>query len=230
MRRKTLLLVISLSLCCGASCDMSCSGLPGFSGVTHVELDRATCTMDIVQTVGSTEATATATITHGINYVELAEDQDVLINGQSFVGPSRDGTYTGTLPAADHYTVTVVEPTRGVQTTSVEPPADFDMTSPTDGGTVSLSGFTLTWSGADANLKVTVLLKQTLFGLKRATFGPHDDTGSLLLTAEDLADFQQGANIVITVTKIRERSLINGFNRGQLSAEVSQTIHVSPQP
>jgi hypothetical protein len=229
MWKKLLLVLVSLPLCVGASCNVSCGGTPLFPDV-NVELDLADCVMRITQGAGATEAMVTATITDGHGRpVELAGGQTVSVNGQTLSGAGINGVYTGLVAVANEYAVTVNEPTRGVETTTIAPPADFDITSPADGGSASLSGFTLNWSNADAGLQVTVLLTQTLFGdEERETFGPFTDTGSLVLDAQNLSDFQQGANLLITVTKINERSTINGFNSGPLSVERSETSLVAP--
>jgi len=229
MWQKLLLVLVSLPLCVGSSCDVSCSGMPLLPD-DNVELDLADCTLRITQGVGATEATVTATITDGNGRpVELAGGQTVSVNGQTLSGAGTDGIYTASVAVANEYAVTVNEPTRGVETTTIAPPADFDITSPADEGSASLSGFTLTWSNADAGLQVTITLTQTLFGEEeQETFGPLTDTGSLVLDAGNLADFRQGANLLITVTKINERSTISGFNTGELLAERSETSLVSP--
>ena len=230
MWKKLLLVLVSLPLCVGSSCDVSCGGIPLLPDV-NVELDLADCTLRITQGAGATEATVTATITDGNGRpVELAGGQTVSVNGQTLSGAGTDGIYTASVAVANEYAVTVNEPTRGVETTTIAAPANFDITSPADGGSASLSGFTLTWSNADAGLQVTVTLTQTLFGEEeQETFGPFIDTGSLVLDAENLsADFYQGANLLITVTKINERSTISGFNTGELLAERSETSLVSP--
>ena len=86
------------------------------------------------------------------------------------------------------------------------------------------------WSNADASLDVEVTLSQTLFGQASATFGPYDDTGSLIFDAVDLASFGQGADIVVTVGKINQASSIQGFGVGELSVKRTERLLVSPAP
>ena len=126
---------------------MSCSGIPGPDYFVNLVLDRADCTMKISQTSTDSQATVIATITDGDgNYVELSDDQAVAVNQRNLSGPGSNGQYTKTVPVSDNYTVTVTEPSRGVENTTIDAPADFEITSPTDGQGVSLSGFTLNWS------------------------------------------------------------------------------------
>ena len=132
---------------------------------------------------------------------------------------------------ASEYAVTVHEPSRGVETTTIAAPGSFDATSPANGGSASLSGFTLTWSNADPNQKIRITLTQTLFGEERSeAFGAVMDTGTMAFSAEDLAEFQQGANLAIALTRINERTVINGFNTGKLTVERSKTLLVTPGP
>jgi len=231
MWKKLLLILVSLPLCVGASCNVSCGGIPLLPDV-NVELDLADCYLRIVQQAGATEATVTATITDRIGRpVELTGGQAVSVNGQALSATDIDGIYTGIVAAASAYTVSVNEPSRGVETTFITAPGAFDITSPADGGTASLSGFTLVWSNADPSLQAAISLMQTLFDDEEGeTFGPSTDTGSLVLSAENLANFYQGANILITVTKTRTQSLINGFNSGELTAERSETSLMVPGP
>lgn len=231
MCKKLLLVLASLPLCGGASCNVTCGGVPLLPD-TNVELDLADCTMRIVQQAGANDATVSATIidNHG-RPVELAGGQSVSVNGHTLSATEINGIYTGAVVAASQYAVTVNEPTRGVETTTIAPPGNFDITSPADGNFASLSGFTLTWSNANAALQVTITLTQTLFDdEERETFGPYTDTGSLVLSAENLADFYQGSNLLITVTKINEQNLINGFNTGALQVERSVSSLVVPGP
>jgi len=231
MWKKLLLVLVSLPLCIGSSCNVSCSGIPLLPEV-NVELDLADCTMRIVQQADATEATCGAAIADGNGApVEMTGGQAVLVNGQALFASGIDGVYSATITADSTYTITVTEPTRGVETTTIAAPTAFAITSPVDGGTASLSGFTLTWSNPDPGLQVTIKLTQTLFDEEETkTFGPFDDVGAVVLTAGFLADFYQGANIVITATKTKEQSLINGFNSGELTVQRSETSLAVPVP
>jgi len=50
------------------------------------------------------------------------------------------------------------------------------------------------------------------------------------LAAADLADFQQGANLTITVARVQELSTINGFRMGHVSVVHSESVEVVPAP
>jgi hypothetical protein len=153
------------------------------------------------------------------------------VNGQALLATEDAGRYSVALPMADTYTVTVTEPTRGVQTTSQPAPADFAIVSPIAGGQASLSGFTLIWSNANSALQVTIALAQTLFGQdRRKEVGPSSDTGSRVFTAQELVDFRQGGDLSITATKISSRADLAGFASGQLTVERGRTTTVAPQP
>ena len=163
--------------------------------------------------------------------VEFDSGQSVQINGQVLAPAHGLGDYSVTIPVADDYIVTVNEPTRGVQSTNQAAPPDFAITSPTDGGPASLSGFTVTDSNPDANLQVVITLVQSLFGQGRhLVVGPFADTGSRSFTAQDLAVFQQGADLSITVTKASRRSDIAGFASGKVTVERSRMVKATPAP
>jgi hypothetical protein len=196
------------------------------------ELDRATCTMRIADNATGGTVTATADIATAAGWpVDLGEGQSVQVNNQPMAATGDSGEYTVTIPAAGTYSITVTEPTRGVQTTSQPAPPDFQITSPAEGGPASLSGFTASYSNPDAALLVSIVLTQTLFGQDhRLAVGPLADTGSRAFTAQDLAEFRQGADLSITVTKISRRDTINGFAAGQLSVERTRSVKAKPQP
>ena len=232
MWKRVVLILLTAPLCLGGSCDVSCTGLPFPWDTVQVELDQANCTMAISQTEGDTEADVTATILDGTGKtVELDGGQAVSVNGYALLGPNFSDEYTRTLPVATSYEIKVNEPSLGVFTSTIAPPDDFEITSPTAGATASLSGFTLSWSGADAGLTVKVTLTQTLYGLEeRETFGPVTDTGSITFDADDLGDFFQGSNLAIVVTKVNTRQSIDGFNSGVVTVERSVNIQVTPGP
>jgi hypothetical protein len=234
MWKQFLLVVVSMPFCLGATCGISCRGdgpsafiCPGVP--VQVELDLATCTMRIAQDAGGTDVDVTATITDTWGCpVGLQGGQEVSVNEKAMMGPSNSGAYVQSVPSASKYTITVIEPTRGVETTTVSRPA-FSITSPAKGETASLSGFTLSWTNADANLDVTITLTQTIFDeTKRETFGPSEDTGSKTFDFEDLADFQQGADLIIEVTRVATQSTINGFKSAELTVVLSRRVTVSP--
>ena len=189
----------------GASCDLGCNGISIPWPVVDQPLDQTACTIRVVENLG--ESSATATVTADILTllglpVELRNGQSVTVNGQTLTPADIAGEYSGTIPVANVYAVTVTEPSRGVQTTSQPAPPDFAITAPSAGGPASLSGFTVSDSNADATLQVSITLVQTLFGVDhRVAIGPFADTGSKVLTAQDLAVFRQGADLAITVTR-----------------------------
>jgi hypothetical protein len=195
-------------------------------------LDQADCTMRIAENTVGAVATATAVITTSIGWpVDMNDDQYVLINGEPMTPTGAAGQYAVTVPLADTYTITVGEPTRGVQDTSAAAPPDFAVTAPPEGTTASLTGFTVTWSNPDPALEATITLSQTLFGEeRRLVVGPEADDGSRSFGILDLADFRQGAGLFITVTKIGRRAGIDGFDSGDVSIERSRTVTVAPGP
>ena len=232
MRKYMIFTIVCAGFCAGASCSVSCDGSPIPWPNVDTELDRATCTMRIADNATGGTATATAQISTSTGWpVELGEGQSVQVNNQPMAPTGDSGEYAVTIPAAGTYTVTVTEPTRGVQTTSQPALPDFQITSPTEGGPASLSGFTVSYSNTDAALQVSITLAQTLFGEEHhLTVGPLADTGSRSFTAQELIEFRQGANLSITVTKISQRDGINGFAAGQLSVERTRSVKAGPQP
>jgi hypothetical protein len=226
---KRLLLVTTGAVLCGSclSCwPPPCPGLP-----VQVPLNQANCILDIAQAAGATDAQITATI---VNWngcpVGMGGGQSVSVNGQVLQSSGLSGEYGRTTPVADEYVVTVAEPTRGVQDTVVVA-APFAITAPQKGATASLSGFTLTWSNPEEALKVGIHLSQNLLGHSRSKeIGPFANAGSKTLTAQDLMNFQQGANIVITVTWTFEQNSIAGFNQSKLTYERSETTTIVPGP
>ena len=223
-----------IAICFGGSLclALACYGLPTDGWTTTTELDRANCTMTIIESDGQAEINARFTKSIGLQ-VELADDQSVAVNDTLLTGPDDDHKYIATIDQADQYVITVTEPTRGVETTTVEPPAAFEITSPADGQDASLSGFTVTWSNADAACSVLVRLTQSIFGQEYEFIGSAlSDSGSFTLTADDLWEggFQQGADLTVMVTRIKEVSGINGFLTSQVSVARSQTVQLVPAP
>ena len=197
-------------------------------GPGSVPLDEANATIRITQDDEDTEASVAATIKSGSGAsLTLAGGQSVSVNGQGLTGAS--GQYSRIVTVAETYTITVNEPTRGVEDTEIALPGAFAITSHAAEATASLSGFTLSWSNTDANLTVKIDLTQTIVGSQKTqSFGPFQDTGTQTFDPDDLRDFGQGANLLITVTKINERRGINGFNTGTLTTELSTTVSVVP--
>ena len=235
MWRGMLLVALSAGMCLGASCGLDCT-VCGANVIwpipsTTVELDLTDCVLTIAQTADATDANAEATIIDSWGLpVELEDGQAVSVNAQALLPTVTDGDYARSVPAADQYVVTVNEPSRGVSTTTIDTPT-FTITSHDDGDGASLSGFTLEWSDADAALKVRISLTQSILGdSKTAKVGPIADAGSHAFDAADLADFQQGADITVKVTKTNTQDAINGFNDGELSVTYSVTISVTPGP
>ncbi|HSW45349.1 MAG TPA: hypothetical protein VLM89_07245 [Phycisphaerae bacterium] len=224
MRKLIPLVVLTATFCMGASCSISWDGPD-----TGVPLDQADCTMRIAE--NSTEATVSAEITTRLGFpVELDEDRSVLVNDQALTREGGTSRYAAKIPVADTYVVTVIEPTRGVETTSQAAPPDFSILSPTDGGTASLSGLAVLWSNPDAPLRAVIVLSQVLFGeTQQLTAGPLADGGNRSFGAADLARFRQGADLTITVTKTVQRTGINGFDSGRLSIERSRLIRIQPR-
>lgn len=220
-------LVALLLATAGGTCEFDGGGTPARRAV----LDQTTVKMRIVES-GSGAASVRATIeTSDGETVELRGDQAVLVNDTALSGPGGSGSYEAQVAAADVYAVTVREPTRGVLTTSVAAPGDFALTAPASGATASLSGFTLEWSNPDAGLSTTVLLAQTILSQSHtASFGPAADTGALSLSASDLAEFQQGADIAVVITRSRTQQGINGTASGTVVVERSRTGAVTPGP
>jgi hypothetical protein len=237
MRKKIILLLFISFFCIGATVDISCTGTPVVNipiivDPTNVPLDQAKAVIVISQTVTGKDAAVSATLTtNGITPLVLKTEQSVSVNNQPLTGTS--GTYTRTVLAAGEYLITVNEPTRGVEGTTLAPPPAFDFTGPTAGQTASLSGFTLTWSNPDPTFKVEIVLKQTLDGSEKTRgFSPLVDTGTQTFSAADLADFRTGKSVIlnITLTKIREQTGINGFKNGTLTGRLTNTEAVTPGP
>ena len=98
-------------------------------------------------------------------------------------------------------------------------------------GTLSWSSGTLTWSGANARLQVRIRLTQTVFGeTEIVNLGPYTDTGSRELTLDDLDRFVQGADLVVTLTKINTVNTVGGFQAGTATARLSIEHTLSPRP
>jgi len=227
MLKQIILFGLVVASCAGMMC-----GGPGGPIFVTTPLDQAHAVLIISRLAAGEQALVTARITTRLgNLVHLSGGQEVLVNDQALLGPNFRGEYTRTIAAADEYVITVKEPTRGVEETVVTPPDGFQITSPEEGQSVSLSGFTVEWSGADPDLDVEITIRQTLFGEEtEELFGPFTDTGSRGLTSADLSEFRQGADLTIMVTKMLELGAINGFRTARLTTEASRTVSAVPGP
>ncbi len=233
MWRGILLTIVAVPLCFGAACELSCSPLPpGDPPDTELPLDLADCELSIIENLEGTQAEVTARITDSQSRpVEMSGGQSVVVNGEALAGPDAHDEYVAVIPAAERYEVVVTEPTRGVLTTAIDAPPAFEITSPAEGGDASLSGFTLEWSNPAAEFEVRIALRQAILGTSRQTTGgPVADAGSFEFSAADLAVFQQGADLVIIVTKAAELDAINGFDGGTLSVIRPVRATVNPAP
>ncbi|MEW6251086.1 MAG: hypothetical protein AB1716_10595, partial [Planctomycetota bacterium] len=201
-------------------------------GTTTTTLDTASASIRIQQTAGAAQASATASFTDARGRaLRLTGDQFVRVSGVDLVGPGADNRYSATVTAAPEYTVTVREPTRGVEETRIDAPAAFTITAPSVGGGAALSGFTLMWTGANTQLEIEITLSQTLFGtVEQATYGPFPDTGARTFTAEDLQRFRQGAELTVTVNKLNTLDDVGGFASGTLAAGVAVSQALTPTP
>ncbi len=231
---KQLLLLSLAGLCClGVTCRIDWTDGGNVWPPGYVPLDQAEATIVISQSVGDDTADVVATIVDGNDRpVTLDEDQEVAVNGEPLSGPYTNGRFTATVPTDDQYEIRVREPTRGVERTIIERPADFVITSPAEGGGASLSGFTLRWSEADDRLQVEIKIAQTIMGVTTTrTYGPFADTGSRTFQAVDLVPYYvQGRNLEITVTKFSRVNNVAGFGTGTATARVSVVRVVSPRP
>jgi hypothetical protein len=225
-------LCVVCGLCLGVSCTITGPGGGWGSGQTALPLDQVDATIYIDQTSGGTTATVTALLTDSFGRtVSLSTDQEVSVNGQPLSGPDAMGQYTAAISTAGTYTITVREPTRGVQTTAVAPPVDFEITAPAAGATASLSGFTLAWSNAQDGVEVRITLTQTFGGsTELESFGPFVDGGSRALTAADVRDFVQGVDLSIEVTKAISLSSVAGLDASSVTARVTATSTAAPGP
>lgn len=210
-----------------AVCTMLVGCGPGGSFTATIPLDQATGVLTIRQS--STETSILAVLTNSLGTpVELEDGQAVYVNAIALDETGITGLYRATIELADSYTIRVHEPTRGVSTTEVIPPAAFEITSHADNAQASLSGFTLTWSNADPSLQVRIELQQNFNNTERE-LDPVTDSGTYTLSPDDLQGFQQGDNLVLTLIKSGTTN-VNGFDNGQVTVERSTQVILSPAP
>jgi hypothetical protein len=220
---------LAATLCLGLSCRIIIDG----DGDGRSFLDQMDASITIWRAIGDNQADVSATITDNLGFpFTMTGDQAVEVNGVALVGPDANAEYTATVAAAGEYEITMVEPTFGVESTTVDAPAEFTITAPTEGGTVSLSGFTLRWSGANDRLRVAIRLSQTYQGTETRSFGPFTDTGRHDFTAADLAPFVHGGTLTLSirVTKINTVNDVAGFNSGTARVQTSASRVARPGP
>jgi hypothetical protein len=195
-----------------------------------VSLDRVDALISIRQSADRSTADVAAALTDRFGrVVELQSGQAVLINGSPLTGPDASGKYHVSVAVADQYTISVNEPTRGVAQTTVAAPPELALVSPTAGATVSLTGFGVQWSNADAALKVELALDQTLLDEQRTRdFGPLTDSGSTSFDAADLAVFGQGAPLLLTITRVSQQADLAGLHTGSVAVERSVGVTLTP--
>lgn len=235
MLKRILMVGLLIPLCTGVSCQISIpdddddnsGGSPGY-----VQLDRATAELDIKAALPATTADVVMSIRRNGRDVELQNGQQVTINDLPLLGPRSDGLYYRTVPRAAAYVVRVTDPTLGSNDATLLAPADFAITAPTAGQSVSLAnGFTLTWSNPTAGHTTVATLSQTLATPAVKTLGPiADDAGSVVVAPADLINFRQGADIALKLTKTASIAAIGGFAQASGRLELSQSISVVPAP
>jgi len=229
MGKQLALVGIAAGLCLRMTCTISPPGGGGLFPPQDVALDQATALIDIM--VEDVEADVIAEIEDRFGRtVELTAERTVEVNGEPLGGPI-SGLYAATVDRALSYTVTVREPTRGVQSTVVQTPVTFQIVAPAEGGGASLSGFTVQWTPAETDVEVQIRLRQEFAGKTNVEWvGPFADVGSRALTAEDLRSFVQGAALRITVERARVKSGVLGFRDGTAWVRVSAERNAFPGP
>jgi hypothetical protein len=228
MRKLLLILSLVTLPCLGVTCTIS---VPGGGSITGSALSNLDAEVTLSRATGEAQTNVSARITNiwGLS-AQLEDDQALSVNNVELVEAST-GVYTATVPAASSYTLTVLDPTRGQESTSITEPDEFDITTPPEGGATSLSGFTLSWSNANEQYQVEITLSQTISSSTASeSFGPMTDTGSQTFTAADLRDFRQSAPLFITVTRISQQSGVAGFGSGLLFSRLSTTRIAQPSP
>jgi hypothetical protein len=230
MRRITLALMVLMVATTGGTCVINPGG--GGWAINRVNLDDAQIELRIRHAVDDDRAQVEAAIFDADGFdVDLTDEQYVQVNGTAVERDDADGEYTARVDTDTSYTVSAREPTRGVEHTTVDAPAAFTITSPVEGGEVSLGdGFTVEWSEPDDRLLVKIRLEQTFNNETRTeTFGTFTDTGERSFTAADLRRFVQGADLEIRVIKIRTESGVNGFDDGEVTVEVWADRNADPR-
>ncbi len=227
MTRKRLFCCLALlAFAAGSDCTINISfdgDAPLTDAVAFITIDRADDEPDV---------TVLADITLGFAGLDLGDDQGIRVNGRELSATGPSGQYGAIIDAATQYLISVREPTRGIEETTVSPPPDFQITSPADGAAASLSGFVLQWSGADPALLVQVRLTQILLDDPlELDLGVFEDSGSVEITSAELQDagFGQGADLIIELTKINEFD-VAGFRSGTAHVRRTKSITIDPGP
>jgi len=225
MKTRILAILLAGLSAAGATCSVNVnvnSGTP---------LDEADAIINIRRTDGQAQASVEASIRRGFANVNLTDEQSVSVNDVELM---RSGSlFFATVEAGSSYTVRVVEPTRGVNTTNVVEPGGFDITGPAEGSTASLSGFTVEWSNSEPGFFVEILITQNLLGEPKSLLvGPLPDAGSQLIPDMQIASagFGQGAPMTIAVTRIAEDSAVAGFASGVMQVRLTKSVTVNAGP
>lgn len=225
MRRNIMFLAVAFVCMSGQVCGVQVNVNTGTT------LDDANAIVTIRRTAGQTQASVEASFTRGFANVNLTDEQSITINGEDF--SRTGGTFFASIDASSTYTLLVREPTRGVESTTIVEPGDFEITSPASGGTASLSGFTIEWSNADPNLQIEIRIAQTLLGdPKTLSIGPIGDTGAATITDSQIAGagFGQGEPLTIAVTRVQEMTNVNGFASGVMQVRLTKSITANAGP
>jgi hypothetical protein len=217
-------------MCAGVSCQVTIPDDGTDPG--YIQLDRVTADITITAAMSDTSAAVSASLRRNGLPVILQNGQEISINGLPLQGPSLSGLYSLTVPRAAAYVIRVVEPTLGTNETTVQAPADFAISTPAAGQTVSLSGgFDLTWTNATTGLTTVAALTQVLTSVAVETLGPFpDDPGTRQITAANLMKFRQGADLSIKLSKTAQVAGIGGLAGGSVRVELSQSSSVVPGP
>lgn len=227
MMKRTAWMVLAVVLCTGLTCQIRL-GDGGNGTSDYVKLSDATAGITITATTADSSAQVAATITRNGQPVRLQAGQAVSVNDVDLLGPDSSNQYTATVPRLSEYKIVVTEPTQGVQETRITGPADFSITAPATGATISLSdGFAMAWTNADANLNATVTLSQHETG-QVSVVGPVADTGALQITHQNLAAFGQWPSLPIKLTKTAKATSVKEFAGANVTIELSQSISVVP--
>ena len=224
-----------LGTCLGASCQIDI--VPDEDNTAT--LDQTTATLSIEQNVTTNTGTATLSLTAGGDPLVLTEGQSVLIGGAALANPDLARPYTRTITPGVQHTMTVSEPTRGVQSTTIQMREFPTFTAPAASAAVSLSQpLVITWTPTDAGGSAEIRLAQTtgVAGTQTRTFPIAVDAGTATLTAADLAGLVHGSlngqavTLQITVSRIQpaRAATINGLAATTLTTRSSTTVTVIP--
>ncbi len=209
---------LSVALCAGL-CGCVTSGVP---------LDEAAISILIREDGDQAEIDASVRDRNGAS-LALDEGQTIEVNDVE-LDEGAAGELDATIEAAAAYEIVVREPTRGVFRDTVGAPDALVISEPDEGDDVSLSGFTLTWPAEDG-ARVVVTLRQTLLGsTERATFGPLDDAGELELSAADLQEFRQGADLEITIDRVTADIALDNLDDAIVAFEQTAVVRATPAP